>query len=70
MGLDARLQTHDEILFNVPEKEMLATSAIIRQTMQRPFKIGNYTISIPVEIQWGYNWYETKEVPHEAGVAG
>ena len=68
-GLDARLQTHDEILFNVPESEMLASAARIRYTMQRPFKIGHHNISIPVEIQWGYNWYETKELPHaETGV--
>ncbi len=56
-GLAAKmlLQVHDELLFEVPENEVEATSAVVKQVME-----GVATLRVPLraEIGHGANWAE------------
>jgi DNA polymerase-1 len=56
-GLTARmlLQVHDELVFEVPEAEREATSALVRREME-----GAASLSVPlvVEAGFGRNWGE------------
>jgi DNA polymerase-1 len=56
-GLNARmlLQVHDELVFEVPEAEVPATAALVREVME-----GAATISVPlsVEVGHGRSWAE------------
>ena len=56
-GLAARmlLQVHDELVFEVPEAEVAATSALVREVME-----GVVTLRVPlaVEVGTGRSWAE------------
>ena len=56
-GLATRmlLQVHDELLFDVPKKELEVAKALIREEMENA-----YTLIVPliVEIGTGNNWLE------------
>ncbi|MCA3300584.1 MAG: DNA polymerase I [Roseomonas sp.] len=56
-GLKARmlLQVHDELVFEVPEAEVEATSAIVRQIME---SIATLRVPLSVEIGQGHSWAE------------
>jgi len=49
------LQVHDELLFDVPKKELEVAKALIREEMENA-----YTLIVPliVEIGTGNNWLE------------
>ncbi len=60
-GLAARmlLQVHDELLFEVPEGEVEATAALVRQVMERaPSPAVRLTVPVVAEAGWGANWAE------------
>lgn len=54
-GLAARmlLQVHDELLFEVPEAEVEATSAVVRQVMEG---VAQLRVPLKAEIGFGPNW--------------
>jgi DNA polymerase-1 len=60
-GLKARmlLQVHDELVFEVPEKELKKTAGIIQDVMTNA-----YPLSIPLstEARYGKNWGEMKPI--------
>ena len=61
-GVDIRLQTHDELVVNERKEHVIPTAMLIKEVMERPFKVGDNQVSIPVTIQVGSNWAETKEL--------
>jgi DNA polymerase-1 len=54
-GTKMLLQVHDELVFEVPERELTPASKLIRKEME-----GVYPLNIPikVDISWGKNWEE------------
>jgi DNA polymerase-1 len=56
-GLKARmlLQVHDELVFEVPEAEVEATSAIVRQIME---SVATLRVPLSVDIGQGHSWAE------------
>lgn len=54
------LQVHDELIFEVPDDELEATSELVRDIMENAFKIMNVEISVPLiaEAGSGSNWGE------------
>lgn len=60
-GLSARmlLQVHDELIFEVPEDEVEATSTIVRDVMtQAPSPAINFSVPVIVDVGVGDNWDE------------
>ncbi len=54
-GLGARmlLQVHDELVFEVPHREIEATAALIRSEMAG---VARLTVPLVVDVGWGDNW--------------
>ena len=54
-GLRAKmlLQVHDELIFEVPNKELDATSLVVKQTMQNAARLD---VPLIVDIGFGDNW--------------
>ncbi len=54
-GLNAKmlLQVHDELIFEVPEAELAATSNLVKDVMENAFKIMDVEISVPLEAEAG-----------------
>jgi DNA polymerase-1 len=60
-GLKARmlLQVHDELVFEVPEKETKATAALVKHVMEGA--VGpSHALSVPLVVETGaaQNWEE------------
>lgn len=57
--LDARmiLQVHDELVFEVPEKQVKAATKVIKQSME---SAANLAVPLLVEIGTGSNWMDAK----------
>jgi DNA polymerase-1 len=49
------LQVHDELVFEVPEAEVDATSALVRQVME---SVATLRVPLAVEIGTGHSWAE------------
>jgi DNA polymerase-1 len=49
------LQIHDELLFEVPEKEIEITTEIVKECMENAVQLN---IPIKVAINTGKNWFE------------
>ncbi len=49
------LQVHDELLFEVPQEEMVRVQDLVRKKMESVWKLG---VPLKVEIGWGVNWAE------------
>ena len=60
-GLKAKplLQVHDELVLEVPEKELIITADLVQKIMEK-----TYTLSIPLstEARWGKNWGQLKPI--------
>ena len=58
-GHDARmlLQVHDELVFEVPQPEMNAVIALVRQEMEHAAELA---VPLVVDVGTGANWLETK----------
>jgi DNA polymerase-1 len=56
-GLSARmlLQVHDELVFEVPEAEVDATSAVVRDVME---SVATLRVPLSVEVGTGHSWAE------------
>ncbi len=57
--LNARmiLQVHDELVFEVPRREVEETALVVRKAMEHAVTLD---VPLPVEIGFGENWMETK----------
>lgn len=53
------LQVHDELVFEVPEKEVEKVYPLIRETMENTFKLD---VPIEVESKIGQNWGQMKPI--------
>lgn len=51
------LQVHDELIFEVPEKEITRVSEIVKAGMENVVKL---KIPLAVDMGVGKNWYELK----------
>lgn len=60
LGAKMLLQVHDELIFEVPDAELEATSALVKGVMESAYKIMNVDISVPLEAEAGsgQNWGE------------
>ncbi len=56
-GLNARmlLQVHDELVFEVPEAEVAATEAVVKQVMEG---VAQLNVPLAVEVGTGHSWAE------------
>jgi DNA polymerase-1 len=59
LGARMILQVHDELVLEVPDAELEAVGALVRETM-----VGALPLSVPVkvELKAGRNWYEVQPV--------
>lgn len=57
------LQVHDELVFEVPRREVEIVASLVREEME-----GAMTLSVPirVEMKMGTNWYEMESLPANA----
>ena len=53
------LSVHDELVFDVPQKEEKDMIGLIRESMEHTLKL---SVPITVDIKKGKNWLETKTV--------
>jgi len=51
------LQVHDELVFEVPQKECSRIEPLVREKMERVFPL---KVPLKVHLGWGINWAETK----------
>ena len=51
------LQIHDELIFNVYEKEKNEVKSIIKDKMENVYKLN---VPLIVDIEEGKNWYDAK----------
>jgi DNA polymerase-1 len=51
------LQVHDELVFEVPEKECGQIELMVREKMEKVFPLN---VPLKVHLGWGINWAETK----------
>ena len=51
------LQVHDELVFEVPEKELAKTGEVVKAAMESAVKIA---VPLPVELGSGENWMDAK----------
>jgi len=49
------IQVHDELVFEVPEKELKVVQQMVKEEMENVVEL---TILLEVEINWGKNWSE------------
>jgi DNA polymerase-1 len=56
-GATMLLQVHDELLFEVPEPEVDAVSALVRSEMEGAIELA---VPLKVDLGVGSTWYETK----------
>ena len=60
-GLKAKmnLQVHDELMFEVPEAELEATTALVKKVMENAYKLD---IPLSTEAKAGHSWGEMEKI--------
>ena len=56
------LQVHDELLFEVPKKDLIESAAMVRREMSGAVQ---FTVPMDVAVKSGPNWLDMKEIPRE-----
>jgi len=56
LGAKALLQIHDELMFEVPEEELLVTAAVVKEAMESVGRDLDLPIPIAAEAKWGHSW--------------
>jgi len=51
------LQVHDELVFEVPDKEREVLEPLVKEKMEKVFAL---KIPLNVHLEWGVNWAEAK----------
>jgi DNA polymerase-1 len=57
LGARMMLQVHDELLLEVPEKEVGRTTEVVREEMENVYRL---TVPLVVDVGTGKNWMEAK----------
>ncbi|HEY9230508.1 MAG TPA: DNA polymerase, partial [Blastocatellia bacterium] len=57
LGARMILQVHDELLLEVPEREVERTTDVVREEMERVYQL---SVPLVVDIGTGCNWLEAK----------
>ena len=55
LGTLMLLQVHDELVFEVPEKELDLVRDLVRDSMEQ---VQTLTVPLKVDLAWGVNWAE------------
>ena len=55
LGAKMILQVHDELVFDVPKKELDRATEVIRRSMEQVVEL---KVPIKVKVSTGENWYE------------
>ncbi|MGB9846798.1 MAG: DNA polymerase, partial [Desulfotomaculales bacterium] len=60
-GLETKmiLQVHDELIFDVPAKELKEAALLVKNCMENAVSL---RVPLVVEVKAGPNWYETKPI--------
>lgn len=61
-GLRARmlLQVHDELVFEVPDDELLETAHLVREIMENAISL---QVPLTADLKYGQNWLDMKPLP-------
>ena len=51
------LQVHDELVFEVPEKELETLDKLVREVMENAVSLH---VPLITDSSWGKTWYEAK----------
>jgi DNA polymerase-1 len=57
LGADMLLQVHDELVFEVPKKELEITSQVVQDVMQSAYKL---KVPLKTDAKSGQNWEQMK----------
>jgi DNA polymerase-1 len=57
LGAKLILQVHDELVFEVPDKETSPVEALVREKMENIYRL---EVPLKVRLSWGINWAEAK----------
>ncbi len=57
LGARLILQVHDELVFEVPDKETSPVEALVREKMENIYRL---EAPLKVRLSWGINWAEVK----------
>ena len=60
LGAQMLLQVHDELVLEVPQAELEATSTVVRGVMSAAYPLD---IPLSTEAKWGANWDEMRAMP-------
>ena len=55
-------QVHDALLFEVKDSAVKGFVKLIKKHMEKKFKIGEYTVQFPVDIEIGASWGTLKKI--------
>jgi len=55
------LTTHDSVMFEIPEQDLLLFLDKAKSQMQAPIEVNGYKVSFPVDAKIGRNWYDMVE---------
>ena len=47
------LQVHDELIIEVPEKEIIKVTTMVKKTMEN---VMDLAVPLKVDVGWGVNW--------------
>lgn len=53
------LQVHDELVFEVPKKELKVMSKLVKEKMESAVKL---RVPVKVSVEYGKNWLDTEEI--------
>ena len=53
------LQVHDELIFNIKNNEVDVMTKIVKETMENIYEL---SVPLEVDIEFGSNWYDAKQV--------
>ncbi len=60
-GTQARvlLQVHDELVLELPKKELEPVAALVREVMENAYEL---VVPLKVDVEAGPNWYDMDQV--------
>ncbi|QGP90945.1 DNA polymerase I [Neomoorella glycerini] len=57
------LQVHDELIFDVPEEDLPAVAALVKENMENTLEL---QVPLQVDLKYGPNWYDME--PYEGAI--
>ena len=62
IGAEVLMQVHDELVIQCYPKQVPMVAEMLKKEAEIPLLINGEYITIPIEIEWGNDWLNTKEV--------